>query len=563
MITPEQLNEIPESFVKEIEELENYIISDIARRIAKEGEITDTAAIELNRALELGTDISVIERFIERVTGAIQEDIDIVLRGVIKESVDADNVIYKAAGYNPVDLKKSSKLMEIIEAGIRQTNSTLKNITGSMGFANVVGGKTVFQDIAKFYQNTLDFALLQVSTGVLDVNSAARFAVKKMADSGIRYVDYASGHVNRVDVAAKRAILTGVNQLNLRITDGIMEELGAEYVEVTAHAGARPDHAVWQGKVYHKGGEKDGYPDFESSTGYGTGPGLGGWNCRHSYFPFFPGISVRSYTDEQLENIDPPNLTYKGKEYTYYEATQKQRQMETQMRKTKRELVGFDALGMKDDFTAASIRLNNQKEAYRKFSKAAGLKPKFERTEEYGFTKSISQKSVWANRKYQNGGRSGIINKAKDGDLFRSFNVKNTSRITAESIENELLTSPIGIETIEQIRNSDAIIQIVQGISLPDGRRGDQDKKIITIYLDCNRDSRVAAQTVIHEMTHYYYDIGNCQWAEAVCFAKEKMHIVGRNELTFSEKRQVVKLARENYPEYNWKRGGYENGRDL
>ena len=168
-----------------------------------------------------------------------------------------------------------------------------------------------------------------------------------------------------------------------------------------------------------------------------------------------------------------------------------------------------------------------------------------------------------SNRKYQNGGRSGIINKAKDGDLFRSFNVKNTSRITAESIENELLTSPIGIETIEQIRNSDAIIQIVQGISLPDGRRGDQDKKIITIYLDCNRDSRVAAQTVIHEMTHYYYDIGNCQWAEAVCFAKEKMHIVGRNELTFSEKRQVVKLARENYPEYNWKRGGYENGRDL
>ena len=230
MITPEQLNEIPESFVKEIEELENYIISDIARRIAKEGEITDTAAIELNRALELGTDISVIERFIERVTGAIQEDIDIVLRGVIKESVDADNVIYKAAGYNPVDLKKSSKLMEIIEAGIRQTNSTLKNITGSMGFANAVGGKTVFQDIAKFYQNTLDFALLQVSTGVLDVNSAARFAVKKMADSGIRYVDYASGHVNRVDVAVKRAILTGVNQLNLRITDGIMEELGAEYV---------------------------------------------------------------------------------------------------------------------------------------------------------------------------------------------------------------------------------------------------------------------------------------------------------------------------------------------
>ena len=439
MITPEQLNEIPESFVQEIEELENYIIADIARRIAKEGEITDTAAMEVNRALELGADISVIERFIERVTGAMQEDIDIVLRGVIKESVDADNVIYKAAGYNPVDLKKSSKLVEIIEAGIRQTNSTLKNITGSMGFASVVGGKTVFQDIAKFYQNTLDFALLQVSTGVLDVNSAARFAVKKMADSGIRYVDYASGHVNRVDVAIKRAILTGVNQLNLRLTDSIMEELGAEYVEVTAHAGARPDHAVWQGKVYHRGGEKDGYPDFESSTGYGTGPGLGGWNCRHSYFPFFPGISARSYTDEQLENIDPPNFTYKGKEYTYYEATQKQRQMETQMRKTKRELVGFDAFGMKDDFTAASIRLNNQKREYRKFSKAAGLRPKFERAEEYGFTKSISQKSVWANRKktkidLKMGAKSGALTDAEIGAINRY--ISSDSYILNEKLRN-------------------------------------------------------------------------------------------------------------------------------
>lgn len=107
-----------------------------------------------------------------------------------------------------------------------------------------------------------------------------------------------------------------------------MEEMDCEFVEVTAHEGARPTHAVWQGRVYHRGGavvhDGERYEDFETATGYGTGPGLCGWNCRHNFYPFYPGVSVRNYTDERLAELDARNIPYGGGLYTRYEITQMQ-----------------------------------------------------------------------------------------------------------------------------------------------------------------------------------------------------------------------------------------------
>lgn len=450
MLTPEQLKEIPETFVQELQALEEFIIADIARRIAKEGGLTDTAVMQIEKALELGTDLEKIEKEIQRVTNAALRDIDSVIREAIEDSLIADNEIYAAAGYDPVELTKSNALMRLLEEGIRQTQGDFKNLTASMGFAVMQGGKVTFQPIAGFYQSALNQAALQVRTGVLNLNTAVRFAVKKMADSGLRYVDYASGHVNRVDVAVRRAVLTGVNQLNLRMTDQIMQSLGAEYVETTAHMGARPEHQPWQGKVFHVGGTKNGYPDFVSSTGYGTGPGLGGWNCRHSYYPFFPGISERAYSDAYLENIDPPPFTYKGRQYTYYEATQKQRQMETEIRKTKRELIGYDAAGMKAEFTEASLKLGQQKASYEAFSKAAGIRAKKERYQVLEYGKSISQKAVQSRKSVESPLKNDIIKTDKQfgkkvGKHAQDYGLdpsKTEDRNTMRNVIDRILLAP-------------------------------------------------------------------------------------------------------------------------
>ena len=143
-----------------------------------------------------------------------------------------------------------------------------------------------------------------------------------------------------------------------------MEEMDCEFVEVTAHEGARPTHAVWQGRVYHRGGAvvQDGerYEDFEAATGYGTGPGLCGWNCRHNFYPFYPGISVRNYTDERLAELDARNIPYGGGLYTRYEITQMQRALERRVRKYKRRYLAETAAGVDAGQSAAKLKAARQ-----------------------------------------------------------------------------------------------------------------------------------------------------------------------------------------------------------
>jgi hypothetical protein len=272
-------------------------------------------------------------------------------------------------------------------------------MTQSLGFARKFGDKIQYLLMSEYYHNVLDLAQFQVSMGVLDYQTATRNAVKQMAQSGLRWIDYESGWHNRVDVAARRAIMTGVNQMSSKFNDQVVKDLGAEYVEVTAHSGARPSHADWQGRIYKIRGADKGYPNLYSATGLGSGPGLCGWNCRHNYYAFFPGISVPAYADDDLKRLDNPPFDYDGKTFTHYEATQKQRQIETTMRQLKNELIGYDTLGDKQAFTAASIKLQRQKEFYRDFSNAAGLPYQNDRHQVNKFDRSVSQKSVWANKK--------------------------------------------------------------------------------------------------------------------------------------------------------------------
>lgn len=390
-LTPKQLQSIPESIVKLYLELESFVIEDIARRIAKTGIITETAKWQLERAKDIG--MADIEKKIKDVLSSSYEEIEKTFKESAATSLAYDNKIYEEAVKKQIKIKGNLALEELLQAAIKQTKGELKNITRSLGFVERIAGKLVYNDIATFYQRTVDLALFQVSTGTLDSNAAIRQAIKKLADSGLRYIDYDNGWSNRIDVAVRRAVLTGTNQMSQKMTELTMEELNCEYVETTAHAGARPDHKVWQGKIFCYKGKSDKYPDFIEATGYGTGEGLGGWNCRHSYFPFFPGISERSYSDEKLKNIDPEPFEYDGKTYSYYEALQRQRRLENTIRNKKRELIGYNAAGLKEDFNNSSIVLNRLKDEYKAFSNAGDLKIRNELMQLYGFNKSIAQKA--------------------------------------------------------------------------------------------------------------------------------------------------------------------------
>ncbi|MBQ7541406.1 MAG: hypothetical protein IJT44_03830 [Clostridia bacterium] len=198
------------------------------------------------------------------------------------------------------------------------------------------------------------------------------------------------------------------------------EALGAEYYETTAHAGARPSHTLWQGRVFKIHGETEEYPNFEDKTGYGTGAGLCGWNCRHSFYPFWPGISVPAYTQEMLDSYNEAKFSYNGKKMTEYEVSQEMRGMERDIRETKREIAGLQAAydaaedpklkaDLKADLEKASVRLKQQEAKYRDLCKQTGHKPDTVRTgvtafkDEKGnilaFNQSAAQRARWTAKK--------------------------------------------------------------------------------------------------------------------------------------------------------------------
>lgn len=403
MLTPDYLQGAPAELEELFLRLEEDIIADICRRIAKAGYLTDSAEHQVLRLRELGAGTEYIKQKISEYSALSDEAVDRLFFDAAQTSDEFYRKAYDKAnvGYTPYEY--NDFFQQAVTASVNQTKGELRNFTQSMGFSyRGSNGQVRFHGAAEAYRDCLDYAYMQVMTGAVDHNTAIRNATRRLTEGGLQFVDYASGVRCHADVAARRAVLTGLSQMTGKVSEHNAAELGTDIVEVDAHAGARPDHAEWQGKWYSLSGKSKKYPSLKAVTGYGTVTGLKGANCRHDFYPVIEGISEPSYTEEELKNIDPPPFEYNGKTYTYYEATQRQRAMERSMRKAKREILAADATDDKDRFTEKSVLLRRQKEEYGRFSKAAGLSLRNERAQVGGFGHSQASRAAWAERKASN-----------------------------------------------------------------------------------------------------------------------------------------------------------------
>lgn len=393
MLTPEYLKNLPENVIRIMQQLEDDIIADIARRISGNLKLTATAEYQIEMLTRMGYDIEEIKKELAKRIDIASNELENILKEASYLSYENDQELYKRGGKDLPPLDDNLQMKRFIEATIQQTKGQLKNFTNTTGFID--NGK--FKLLDNFYRDTLDYAVFQLGSGAFDYNTVLKQTVKKLGDSGLRTIDYKSGRAYHIESATRMSIMTAISQITGYMSLANAQMLGQDLMEITAHAGARPSHAVWQGQIVSLSGRR-GYLSL-SDIGYGEPDGFKGVNCRHDWYPFFEGISEPAYTKEQLENIDPPPFEFEGRFYTFYEANQKQRQIERAIRKTKRELIAYEAAGLKDDFTAASIKLRRQRELYRDFSRAANLREKLERTGVYGYNKNISSKSVWVERK--------------------------------------------------------------------------------------------------------------------------------------------------------------------
>ena len=374
-------------------EAERRIMEDVIRRIKKAGEITSTADYQINRLIEMGKSREEVERIIKEALGATWPEMFEMYDKVAEWEYVRNREIYEQVNDDFLTPEDNKWLRQITEAARKQTKDTLVNMAQSYGFSVLMAGKRVFTPFAEYYQKYVDTAIQDVVTGGTDYNSAIRKVVTQMTNSGLRVVDYASGHTNRADVAARRAVITGVNQITAQVSEHNAEKLDTEYFEVSWHPCARPDHQTWQGRVFSK-------KELGTVCGYGTVTGLCGANCRHTFHPFIPGVSERLYPDDWLEEQNKREAQTKewnGKQLNAYEQTQQQRKMETAMRAQRQKIRLLEEAGAdKDDIMLEKAKYQGQLNEYKQFSKKMGLVEQRERIYQDGLGK------VATNTKQQN-----------------------------------------------------------------------------------------------------------------------------------------------------------------
>lgn len=387
MLTPEYLAGLPDRLVRRYAAAEEDILVNMAQRIAKYDYYIPAVQHQHQRLRAMGALEGEIEQRLAALTGRSQEELRRLMEQAVEKAVTADAKVYAAAGMGTVDASAAAGVKAVLRSGLAQTGGSFENLT-----------RTTAHTAAKQFEDALDRAWLQVTSGGFDYNTAVRNTIKDLARQGVGSITYPSGHRDTLEVAVRRAVVTGCNQTAAKAQLELMDELGVELVEVSAHFGARPSHQKWQGKIFCRHGRTAKYENFEQATEYGTGPGLCGWNCSHSFGPYIEG-APRAYSPAILEQYSSKTVTYNGKTMTEYEANQQQRYIERQIRRWKREYSAMDAAGQPAGEAAA--KLSAWRERERDFCRQTGLKRQGDRSQIAGFGRKEAARASKEIAKYE------------------------------------------------------------------------------------------------------------------------------------------------------------------
>lgn len=360
MLKPEYLQRVPDGMIKLYAQAEMDILENMAVRIAHYGYWIPAVEHQAKMLEEAGMVREEILARLKTLTGRADRELRQLMQEAGGVALKSDDAVYRRQGMNPPPVSASEDLQKILQAGYEKTAGTFRNLT-----------LTTARTAAHQFEQALDRAYMQITLGGMDSGTAIRSTIKQLSAEGVGAIRYPTGRTDTIEVAVRRAVVTGVNQTALRLQDARADEMGADLVEVSAHAGARPSHAQWQGGIYSRSGKSRKYPDFVKITGYGTGAGLGGWNCSHSFRPWFEGMS-RTYDKALLKEYQAKDYEYNGVRMTEYEALQEQRKIERSIRRWKREKNALDAAGL--DSSEASAKITEWNRRQKDFLEQTGLK---------------------------------------------------------------------------------------------------------------------------------------------------------------------------------------------
>ena len=383
MLSPEKIDALNVLAGQVIDPVTDYLLADIARRIAQAGEITSTAGYQIWKAHELGASRKTIQKRVTKLLGLSRDEVEKLFEQSAEAGYQFD---MSRLPTESIPFEKNNSLQQIVSVAVELAKDDFTNITQTIGMIDPYGNEL---PLYKAYNACCDYAFKQVFTGATDYNTAVRQACKNLYDKGLVAVDYQSGVRTSLEAAVRRNIMGGLGLMQEKISAENHDKMGADGWEISAHAASAPDHEPIQGKQYRD-------EEYQKLNG-SLVRRIGTLNCGHAAFPIFYGVTEPTYTAEQLEAFKRANadgITYQGKHYTTYEATQVQRRLETAIRKCKRKITVLEGAGDDDALKAARTRYTRLNQEYARFSKAAGLRTRTARLKAAGFSYKQGREAV-------------------------------------------------------------------------------------------------------------------------------------------------------------------------
>lgn len=386
MLKADEINALRDAATELTQPIIEYLIKDIAERISKAGQFTSSAKYEVWKLQELGVSQREIKKHLKKMLRVSNAE----LRELLTQSAEVGYRFDMRAvpQVQKIPFDKNPWLQRIVSASVKMAQDDLTNITQTLGMIDPYGKAMPLQDA---YRRCMDYAFMQVSTGATDYITAIRQATKNLAEKGVRYIEYESGAHTSLEAAVRRNVMGGLGLMQEQISQHTHDDIGADGWEISAHAASAPDHEPIQGKQYS---DKE-YDALNNSLVRR----IGTLNCGHAAFPVIAGVSIPQYSDDELEKFRADNekgIVYNGKHYTAYEATQRQRNLEANIRKQRRKILIDEATGDSEKLQTDQIKLKLLGQEYNKFSDAAGLRKQDDRMETagYGWKQEMAAKKL-------------------------------------------------------------------------------------------------------------------------------------------------------------------------
>lgn len=375
MLKADEINALRDAATELTQPITDYLLRDLAQRIAAAGQMTATAQYEVWKLQQLGMSQREVKKQLKKLLKVSNRELRQLLAQSAETGYNYD--IRSLPQVQAIPFHRSEIMQQIVSAAVSLAQDNLANITQTLGMVDPYGNA---QPLQEAYRKCMDYAFMQVSTGAADYTTAIREATKNLAEKGVVWIDYESGVHTSLEAAVRRNVMGGLGLMQEQISQHVHDDLGANGWEIDAHSNSAPDHEPIQGKQYSDAA----YTALNNSLVRR----IGTLNCGHSAHPIILGVSPPQYTPAELEQMRQKNedgITYNGRHYSGYEATQRQRNLEAAMRRQKRRILVGEATGDAEKLQTDQIKLQMLRQEYARFSKSAKLRTQAERAETAGF----------------------------------------------------------------------------------------------------------------------------------------------------------------------------------